>query len=169
MKHTKILLSHPNISNSVMNKHLADILTKKENFSIRHLDKMRENGSFDLEAEKKFIADADTIIWQFPLYWYSCPSSLRDWQDQVMSAIVYSANNILKGKSVQVIFTAGAGKENYCREGLNYYTTDEMLRPLEMTAKAAGMVWKEPIGIFGCSPDRQAEVFNEIEEIAAKL
>lgn len=169
MKQTKILLSHPNFDNSMMNKYLANVLNKNEKFSVRCLDKIRTNGYFDLEDEKKFLEDADMLVWQFPLYWYSCPSSLRDWQDQVMSPIVYSANNFLKGKSVQVIFTAGAGEENYSHEGLNRYTIDEMLRPLEMTVNAAGMVWKKPIGFFGCSEERKEEVFKEMDKVAEQI
>ena len=48
-----ILLSHPNIPNSMFNKHLVDINRKNPNFVFHHLDKIRVNGYFDLEAEKK--------------------------------------------------------------------------------------------------------------------
>lgn len=39
-----ILLSHPNISNSMFNKHLVDINRKNPNFVFHHLDKNRVNG-----------------------------------------------------------------------------------------------------------------------------
>ena len=80
-----ILLSHPNISNSMFNKHLVDINRKNPNFVFHHLDKNRVNGYFDLEAEKKLLRESKAIVWQFPIYWYNSPASLRDWQDQVMS------------------------------------------------------------------------------------
>ena len=123
-----ILLSHPNISNSMFNKHLVDINRKNPNFVFHHLDKI-------------------------PIYWYNSPSSLRDWQDQIMSPIVYSADNFLKGMPVRVVFTAGAAAEHYSHEGLNRYTAEEMLIPFEMTANAAGMKWFKPLGFYGCSPD----------------
>jgi len=148
-----ILLSHPNISNSIFNKHLVDINRKMSNFVFHHLDKKRVNGYFDFEAEKKLLQESKAIVWQFPLYWYNSPSSLRDWQDQVMSPIVYGPDNFLKGMPVRVVLTAGAGAENYCHEGLNRFTVDEMLCPFEMTANAAGMIWKKPLAFFGCGPD----------------
>ena len=148
-----ILLSHPNASNSVFNKYLVDINKKCPDFCFHHLDKNRVNGYFDLEAEKKLLQESKAIVWQFPIYWYNAPSSLRDWQDQVMSPIVYSANNFLKGKPVRVVFTAGAAAEHYTHEGLNRYTADEMLIPFEMTANAAGMKWMKPLGFYGCGPD----------------
>ena len=148
-----ILLSHPNASNSVFNKYLVDINKKCPDFCFHHLDKNRVNGYFDLEAEKKMLQESKAIVWQFPIYWYNAPSSLRDWQDQVMSPIVYSADNFLKGKPVRVVFTAGAAAEHYTHEGLNRYTADEMLIPFEMTANAAGMKWMKPLGFYGCGPD----------------
>ena len=148
-----ILLSHPNASNSVFNKYLVDINKKCPDFCFHHLDKNRVNGYFDLEAEKKLLQESKAIVWQFPIYWYNAPSSLRDWQDQVMSPIVYSADNFLKGMPVRVVFTAGAAAEHYTHEGLNRYTADEMLIPFEMTANAAGMKWMKPLGFYECSPN----------------
>ncbi len=148
-----ILLSHPNISNSVFNKYLVDINKKQPNFEIHHLEKSKVNGLFDLEAEKKLLRESKALIWQFPIYWYNSPASLRDWQDQVMSPIVYSADNFLKGMPVRVVFTAGAAAEHYTHEGLNRHTAEEMLIPFEMTANAAGMKWFKPLGFYGCGPD----------------
>ena len=148
-----ILLSHPNVSNSVFNKYLVDINKNCPDFCFHHLDKNRVNGYFDLDAEKKLLRESKAIVWEFPIYWYNSPASLRDWQDQVMSPIVYSADNFLKGMPVRVVFTAGAAAEHYTHEGLNRYTADEMLIPFEMTANAAGMKWMKPLGLYGCSPD----------------
>lgn len=161
MKHITILLSHPNFSNSVMNKYLATIPQKKEEILLHCLDKNRINGYFDFEAEKKILKESSALVWQFPIYWYNSPASLRDWQDQVMSPIVYSADNFLKGMPVRVVFTAGAGEKEYSREGLNRYTAEEMLRPFEMTANAAGMIWKKPLGFYGCSPDMTKEALEK--------
>lgn len=148
-----ILLSHPNLGNSIFNKYLTDINKNNDKFYLHYLDKHINNGKFDLDAEKDILKNSKALVWQFPIYWYSCPSSLRDWQDQVLSPIVYSADNFLKGKKIRVVFTAGAGEEQYSHEGLNRYTIDEMLRPFEMTANASGMIWEKPLGFFGCSPD----------------
>lgn len=161
MKHIEIFISHPNFSNSVMNKYLAESLPKNAQFLVRHLDKIVHKGYFDVEAEKEALRKADAIVWQFPIYWYNSPASLRDWQDQVMSPIVYSADNFLKGKPVRVVFTAGAGEKEYNHEGLNRYTAEEMLRPFEMTANAAGMVWKKPLGFYGCGPTMAKEALEE--------
>ena len=164
-----IFLSHPNLDNSFINKHLEDIHKKMGIFCFHHLDKAMKNGYFDLEAEKKLLRESDAIVWQFPIYWYNCPVSLRLWQDQVLSPIVYSADNFLKGKSAAVVFTAGAAAEHYSHDGLNRYTAEEMLRPFEMTANASGMVWKAPLGIYSCSPEMSERALREAEDAYKKL
>ena len=161
---TTILIAHPDLDNSIFNKHLADTSKKNDDFFVHHLDKNRTNGYFDLEKENKILKMTKALVWQFPIYWYNCPGSLRDWQDQVMSPIVYSADNFLKGIPVQVVFTAGAGAENYSHTGLNRYTAEEMLRPLEMTANASGMVWKRPLGFYGCNPEESSNLLKRMEK-----
>ena len=164
-----IILSHPSFDNSFINKHLADINKKMGIFCVHHLDKTIKNGYFDLDAEKKLLRESDAFVWQFPIYWYNSPASLRLWQDQVLSPIVYSNDNFLKGKPIAVVFTAGAAEEHYSHEGLNRYTAEEMLRPFEMTANASGMVWKKPLGIYSCSPEMNERALREAEDAYMKL
>lgn len=160
-----VLVSHPNFDNSVCNKHLANCTQKSGEIQVRHLDKNMKNGYFDLDTEKALLKDASLVVWQFPIYWYNSPMSLREWQDQIMSPIVYSSDNFLKGKKVMVVFTAGAGEEHYTHEGLNRYTPEEMLRPFEMTANASGMVWQKPLGFFNCSNSMSEEELKKMESI----
>lgn len=156
-KNVLILLSHPNFDNSLFSKYLANAVQKSGDFQVRLLDKNMGNGYFNLEVEKNLLRGCNALVWQFPIYWYNCPASLRNWQDQILSPIVYSADNFLKGKPVQAVFTAGAAEKEYGPTGLNRYTAEEMLRPMEMTVNASGMVWKKPLGFYGCSgtPDEK--------------
>ena len=157
------------MDNSFINKHLADIHKKMGIFRVHHLDKSMKNGYFDLDAETNLLKECDSIIWQFPIYWYNSPASLRLWQDQVLSPIVYSNDNFLKGKHATVVFTAGAAEEHYSHEGLNRYTAEEMLRPFEMTANASGMIWHKPLGIYGCSPEMNEAALQKAEAAYKKL
>lgn len=163
-----ILLSHPNLGNSIFNKYLTDINRENINFCIHTLDKHQIDGKFNFEVEKDILKKTDALVWQFPIYWYNCPSSLRDWQDQILSPIVYSADNFLKGKKVRVVFTAGAAEAEYSHTGLNRYTADEMLRPFEMTANASGLIWQKPLGFFGCSPETSKATLEAMAAVYEK-
>lgn len=158
-----LCLSHPNIANSFINKHLTQMGEKNGLFLLHHLDKFAKDGCFDLKNEIDLLKNADNIIWQFPLYWYNCPASLRMWQDNVFSPIVYG-ENFLKGKKLAVIFTAGAAAETYCKSGLNRYNAQEMLCPFEMCANAAHMIWQKPLGIYSCSNTMSENQIKEAEQ-----
>jgi len=144
-----LLLAHPNIANSKANNALVNAVKDIPGVTFRHLEAHKKNGLFDLQKETDLLRNAAIIIWQFPLYWYSCPSALRDWQDQVLSPIVYGPDNFLKGKRVQVVFTAGARQTAFRAGDILGFTPDEMLRPLQMTTNAALMQWLPPFTVFG--------------------
>ncbi|MCF0215741.1 MAG: NAD(P)H-dependent oxidoreductase [Fibrobacteraceae bacterium] len=148
------LISHPDIANSVFSKYLQKTSKKVSFFYPHPLDNeilwVGGKPSFDFEKEKALLQNAAALVWQFPIYWYNCPPSLRLWQDQILSPIVYGPHNFLKGKKVQVVFTAGARESEYSAQGLNRYTVEEMLRPFEMTANASGLLWQKPLGFFEC-------------------
>jgi glutathione-regulated potassium-efflux system ancillary protein KefG len=144
-----LLLAHPDFVNSKANKALVTAVQNLPGVNFHHLDLHRQNGHFDVLSETVSLRKAEIIIWQFPLYWYSCPSALRDWQDQVLSPIVYGPENFLKGKQVLVVFTAGARQTAFRAGDILGFTPDEMLRPLQMTTNAALMQWLPPFTVFG--------------------
>lgn len=145
-----ILLAHPQISNSKAGKALAAAAENLPQSKLFHLDSLKKEGAFNVSEEIEKLKKTNFIVWQFPLYWYSVPSALRDWQDQVLSAVVYGSDNFLKGKALLVAFTAGAEAKTFRAGGLNGFSTDEMLRPLQMTVNAAGMRWITPFSVYGC-------------------
>lgn len=147
-KNILILLSHPDYEHSVANRALIDAVSDIPGLTVHHLEKSGRNGIFDLDKEMELLRRADLIVWQFPLYWYSCPASLRDWQDQVLSPIVYGPDNFIKNKFVQIAFTAGSRESAFRAGDIIGYTPAEMLRPLQMTVNASGMRYLPPFGVF---------------------
>lgn len=147
-KNILLLLSHPDYEHSVANKTLIDAVSDIPGLTVHHLETECKGGLFDLDQEMELLRKADLIVWQFPLYWYSCPASLRNWQDQVLSPIVYGPDNFLKDKFVQIAFTAGSRESAFRAGDIVGYTPAEMLRPLQMTVNASGMRYLPPFGIF---------------------
>ena len=85
-----------------------------------------ERGTFapDVQAEIEKLLWADTVLWTFPLWWFSLPAILKGWVDRVfvMGAIygggrVY-ANGALKGRRAMLAFTTGGpGRRRTRRAG----------------------------------------------------
>jgi len=78
---------------------------------------------------------------QHPLYWYSTPAILKEWQDLVLQhGWAYGAKDTaLHGKRWHQVVTAGGSEEAYCAQGSNRLTVRQLLAPLEQTARLCGM------------------------------
>ncbi len=98
----------------------------------------------------------------FPLYWYSTPAILKEWQDLVLEyGFAYGRDGIaLKDKLFLCALTAGGAEKAYHAEGFNHFTIRELLQPLEQTANLTGMRYLPPFALFG---SRTAAEENHIE------
>ena len=70
-----------------------------------------KKGTFseDIIREQQYLNDADLIVFQFPLWWYSMPALLKGYIDRVFSmGCAYGAAQALAGKKVLVCMTTGA-------------------------------------------------------------
>ena len=100
---TLIVVAHPEIANSNVNKKWVDELSKHpEKFTIHQLYKLYPDEKIDVLKEQKLIEAHDKLILQFPMYWFNCPPLLKKWLDVVFTyGWAYgSKGNMLKGKKV---------------------------------------------------------------------
>lgn len=117
---------------------IVDLYTEYSRFDIR------------VDKEQERLLRADTIIFQFPLFWYSTPSILKEWQDLVLQyGFAYGeGGDKLKGKKLLCAVTTGAPKDAYSSDGYQRYQIREFLRPLEQMAHLCGMHFLPPYVLF---------------------
>ena len=68
---TLILFAHTFWENSKVNKALLESLKDSNHIKIHNLTTTYPDGKIDAEAEKALLKEADTIIFQFPLFLFS--------------------------------------------------------------------------------------------------
>ncbi len=148
---TLVLLAHPNLSTSRVNRALADAVTGLPGVTVHDLADARGKDSFDVAAEQRLLAEHDTVVLQFPWYWYSVPGLLKDWIDQVLTyGFAYGpGDTALQGKTLQVVTTTGAPDASYQPEGHNRFTMQELMRPLDATAHLCGLTLADPFVVHG--------------------
>lgn len=87
----------------------------------------------DVRAEQEKLLWADTVILQFPLWWFSMPAILKGWVDRVLSCgFAYGVGEhnekrwgdrygegVLAGKRAMLIVTVGGWPEHYSSRGIN--------------------------------------------------
>ncbi|EOH3839264.1 TPA: NAD(P)H-dependent oxidoreductase [Campylobacter jejuni] len=104
---TLIVFAHTFWKDSKVNRTLLESIKDIDDLKIHNLSTSYNDGKIDVDKELALLKEADKIIFQFPLFWFSTPSLLKEWQDRVLSAILYSKKGLLKGKFFQVITTLG--------------------------------------------------------------
>jgi putative NADPH-quinone reductase len=149
---TLVILAHPNLDESIANKRIAEQLsTKVENLEVRDIFKRYPDYKIDIEAEQKALLTADTVIFQYPFYWYNMPAILKVWFDEVFNYnFAYgSKGDKLKGKNFLLSFTIGGYEEEYTPTGYNHFRIEELVKPMEQTAYLSQMKYINPIYEYG--------------------
>ena len=119
----------------------------------------------DVEAEQKRLLEHDVIVFQFPIFWYSTPSILKEWQDLVLEfGFAYGHDgDKLKGKKFLIAATAGRSDQAYSVDGDNKHSLRTFLKPLELTAELCQMQYIPP---FILHASLEAQQNGEIENHA---
>ncbi|RSX53836.1 NAD(P)H oxidoreductase [Bifidobacterium goeldii] len=148
---TLVLVFHPDLSCSRANAALTAAAQQDAdgNVTVRDEYALYPNGKIDVAAEQQLVETHDRIVLQFPLYWYSAPALLKEWEDKVLEyGWAYGTDGeALTAKQIMVATTAGGPQFEYqpVDEGA---TIDEVLSPYRMMARYTHAVWLKPFVVF---------------------
>ena len=160
---TLIIIAHPDLAHaSRVNRRWATALTgHPDEFAMRDLYALYPDGKLDdagIAAERAALEAADLIVFQFPIYWYSCPPLLRTWMDGVYgfgwayggeAAQPGEAGRKLAGKRFACAVCAGDVESNYSATGTVGYTIEQVLTPFAAAARYVGATQLPPFSLFG--------------------
>ncbi|MFG3341120.1 NAD(P)H-dependent oxidoreductase [Glycomyces sp. NPDC048151] len=140
----------------------------------------------DIKAEQAKLLEADLVLLQFPLWWYSVPAIMKGWFDRVFTnGFGYRPSSdwprfgdgVLKGKRAMVIVTTGAAESHLSDRGVNgdindllfpiqhgvlFYTGLEVLPPVVVT----GAGWQADFADVAKQLRERLETLAETEPIA---
>jgi putative NADPH-quinone reductase len=146
-----VLLAHPSLERSEVNRPMANALIGIDGVTAIDLYAEYPDFQIDIDREQQRLRTHDAVVFQHPLYWYSTPAILKEWQDLVLEyGFAYGSNGTaLHGKIFFDALSAGGAELAYRAEGYNHFTIRELLYPLEQTALLCGMVYLAPFALFG--------------------
>ncbi|HEV7330847.1 MAG TPA: NAD(P)H-dependent oxidoreductase [Flavisolibacter sp.] len=146
MANVLVLFAHPLLEKSRIHSELLKTAKLVNGVTINDLYDRYPDFDIDVEREKKLLLEHDIIIWQYPLYWYSCPPLLKQWLDLVLEhGWAYGKKGTaLTGKKVFSVLSTGGSAEAYQPRGYNKYTIHDYLRPFERSAELCHMVYWPP-------------------------
>ena len=145
-----VYYAHPGHRYSHVNSVMAR--TAAEVDGVTYVDLYADYPRFDINVitEQQRLLDHDVILFQFPLFWYSTPSILKEWQDIVLEhGFAYGAGgDKLAGKTLMLAITAAGPEDAYSSGGYQHYPLRHFLRPLEQTARLCGMQFASPYVLY---------------------
>jgi putative NADPH-quinone reductase len=151
MRRILVLFAHPSLDRSEVNRPLMLATAGVEGVTLVDLYAEYPDLQIDIDREQGRLLANDVIAFMHPLYWYSTPAILKEWQDLVLEhGFAYgSEGTALHGKIFLDALTAGGAEAAYRAEGYNHFTIRELLHPLEQTAGMCGMRYLPPFALFG--------------------
>lgn len=122
--------------------------------------------NIDIDAEQARLLEHEIILFQCPLFWYSTPSIIKEWEDLVLEhGFAYGHDgDKLAGKTMIFALTAAGPEDAYSPDGYQHYPLRTFLTPLERTAGLCKMRFAAPYVLFG---SLRAAVSGETETHAA--
>lgn len=151
--HRKILIlfAHPSVERSEAGRPLAQAAARTEGITLVDLYAEYPTLIIDVDREQNRLLAHDVVVFLHPLYWYSTPAILKEWQDLVLEHdFAYgSKGTALHGKIFFSAITAGGTETAYCEKGYNHFSIRQLLHPLEQMAMLCGMIYLPPFALFG--------------------
>ena len=130
-----LLYAHPESQDSVANRVLLEPALQLPNVTVHDLYAHYPDFFIDIAYEQDLLRQHEVIVFQHPLYTWSCPALLKEWLDRVLSRGFASGagGNELAGKYWRSVITTGEPESAYRRDA-NRYPMNDILRPFDLTA-----------------------------------
>ena len=151
--HPRILVvyAHPLHSHSRVNRRLIDLARAVEHVQVHDLYETYPDFHIDIEHDQALLAQADLIVFQHPLLWYSMPSLLKEWVDVVLEkGWAYGDGGVaLRRKDFWLVTSAGGDATAYSDGAYHGHPFSAFLPQYRQMANLCGMRWHEPLVMFG--------------------
>ncbi|WP_420403409.1 NAD(P)H-dependent oxidoreductase [Nisaea sp.] len=166
MANVLVLFAHPRTDRSVANTALVEAAGDMKGVELIDLYGEYPDFDIDIDREQQRLIDVDVLVLQHPVYWYSSPALLKEWQDLVLEyGFAYgTGGTALTGKTMLQVATCGTARDAYRKNGKYENELRTLFSPFEQTAKFCGMNYIAPFGVFAAE---DAEEEGRLESIVA--
>ncbi|KQQ34854.1 potassium transporter KefG [Rhizobium sp. Leaf306] len=148
-----VLFAHPAQRKSSINTAMAARARAVDGVTFVDLYAEYPRFSIDVDREQRRLIEHDVIVFQFPVFWYSTPALLKQWQDLVLEyGFAYGPQGKkLAGKLTLACITTGGSRSDYAEDGGNRRVVEHFLYPLEQTAILCGMEYLPPFVLYSAN------------------
>ena len=146
---TLVIVSHPQFEQSHVVRALMQTALKHPGAQVRHLEALFGNdpSKIDVIQEQRAHDGVDRVVYLYPMHWFNLTPMLKAYLNQVWTYgwAFGPDGHALRGKSMQVVVSAGASAQTYSHAGLIQSTAEEVLTPMKASALYVGMNYLPPL------------------------
>ncbi len=150
MARVLLLYAHPGHRHSRVNRAL--FRAAREVDGITAIDLYARYPRFDIriDDEQAQLLAHDILVFQYPIFWYSSPSLIKEWLDLVLEhGFAYGHEGTrLAGKKMMLAVSAAGPETAYSPEGYQNFPLRSFLSPMEQTANLCKMPFLPPYALF---------------------
>ncbi len=149
MESVLILFAHPNLEHSRVHRRLLQALSGMEQVTLHDLYQVYPDFFIDTAQEQALLADHQHIVLQFPLYWFSTPSLLKEWQDLVLPQPGRHSPDLLdlRGKTLSLAVSFSEPLRAAGVPADPQGAIEAVFLPIRLAAQRAGLTWCPPFVI----------------------
>lgn len=138
--------AHPGHRFSYANKAIWDAAQSVDGVSRVDMYAEYPRHEIDIDREQQRLLNHDVIVLQFPIFWYSAPSLVKEWIDLTLEhGFAYGrGGDKLRGKWLMLAVTAAGPAEAYASGGYQHFPLRTFLTPFEQTARLSKMRFAAP-------------------------
>lgn len=146
-----VVLAHPDLAASRVNRAMVEAVRDLPGITVHDLFAAYPEGPLDVAREQALVAAHDILVFQHPLFWYSAPARLKEWQDRVLAwGWAYGpGGEALVGKTFFSAVSTGAPQQAYQAGGVANFGLSEFLRPFQQMATYVRMNFAAPFVYHG--------------------
>ena len=166
MSNVLIHFAHPALEKSRTNRVLIDAVRDLPSVTVNDLYEQYPDFDIDIDREQDLLLRHDYILLHHPMYWYSAPAIIKQWEDLTLEhGWAYGKEgNALVGKKMMNVFTSGGPQEAYTETGFHQFTVRQFLTPFERTATLCKMIYLPPFAVHGTHRMTDEEVLAAAQQ-----
>ncbi|ENU47191.1 NAD(P)H-dependent oxidoreductase [Acinetobacter nosocomialis] len=148
-----LILAHPYYAQSIANKTIVSELVKTyPDLEVRDIFQLYPDYKIDVSAEQEALLRHDSIILQYPMFWFNMPAILKLWFDEVFTyQFAYgSQGDKLKDKKVIISMTVGQKEANMVNDQENLI--DSFLKSVQHSIQYTQMQLSGTFLLYDVSP-----------------
>ncbi len=165
-----VIAAHPRLQQSRVNR-VAMRAAAQAPVRVRDLYALYPDYLIDAQSEQAALAQAQLIVWQHPIHWYSAPPLMKLWIDEVLAfGWAYGpGGTALRGKDLWLVASTGGPEDSYRPDSYNRYFFDAFLPPYEQTAALCGMRCLPPLLLHGAHRASDTQIEEHAQTYVQRL